>query len=174
MLLHVIANIDCLINLGLTPFQQFFSHITTTSLPTHVFSWIPHNSTSHQLSKQLAVFLHKLLAQCWNTNGACHSDFCKTSERKLAELGFELTTPGLSALIATEVSYRVSSLVTSHNDNYVNASFRYNMCCLFPSMIRNSEYAGSDATGLCNELKCNYLALNKPIPNLSPAYAITK
>ena len=35
---------------------------------------------------------------------ACHSDFCQTSERMLAELGFELTTTVLKpALKPTEL-----------------------------------------------------------------------
>ena len=36
---------------------------------------------------------HRLLAHWWKTNDACHSNFCQTSERMLAELGFKLTTP---------------------------------------------------------------------------------
>ena len=34
-------------------------------------------------------------------NDACHIDFCQMSERMLAKLGFKLTTPGLTAHIAT-------------------------------------------------------------------------
>ena len=35
-------------------------------------------------------------------NNTYHSDFFQTSERMLAELGFELTTPGLTTRVATE------------------------------------------------------------------------
>ena len=38
----------------------------------------------------------------WKTNDAYYSDFCQTSETMLAELGLELTTPGLTAHFAID------------------------------------------------------------------------
>ena len=43
--------------------------------------------------KQLAAFPHSLFAYWLKTNDARRSDFYQMSERKLAELGFELTNP---------------------------------------------------------------------------------
>ena len=45
---------------GIRRFQQFFSHITAASSPSHVF---PHN----KLPKQLAAFPHRLCAHWWKT-----------------------------------------------------------------------------------------------------------
>ena len=53
---------------------------------------------------QLAAYPHRLLAQFWKTSDVCQSDFSKTSERMLAELGFELTTPRLTARVATDLT----------------------------------------------------------------------
>ena len=35
-------------------------------------------------------------------NEACHNDFCQTTERLLAELGFEHLAPGLTSRVATD------------------------------------------------------------------------
>ena len=37
-------------------------------------------------------------------NDACYIDFCQTMEKMLAELGFELTTAGLTPRVATDCS----------------------------------------------------------------------
>ena len=47
------------------------------------------------------LHFHIDLAHWWKTNDAYRIDFCQSSERKLAEPGLELTTPGLTARVAT-------------------------------------------------------------------------
>ena len=79
-------------------FQQFFSHITADSSPTYMFLGF----LTLVLHTQLAAFPNRLIVHWWKTNDACHNDFCWTSERMLAELGFELSTPGLTARVATD------------------------------------------------------------------------
>ena len=70
------------------------SHFTAASSPTYVLPSYLTPVLHISLSKQLAVFPHRLLAHWWKTNEACHNDFCQTSGRMLAELGFEITNPG--------------------------------------------------------------------------------
>ena len=84
---------------------QNFSHVMAASSPTHMFPGLLTpvlHTTYNVLSKQLATFPQRLLAHWWKTSDACHSDFCQTSERMLAELGFKLTTPVLTAHVTTD------------------------------------------------------------------------
>ena len=83
--------IDWLIDLGLTPFSTTVQSYHGGQFTYAYVSWFSNTSTPHDiLSTQLAAFPHRLLAHWWKTNNACHSNFYQTSERILAELGFEL------------------------------------------------------------------------------------
>ena len=64
-------------------------------------SWFSHTTTAHNNLSNWLVF-HINLVHWWKTNDACRIAFCQTSERKLAEPGFELTTPGLTARVSTD------------------------------------------------------------------------
>ena len=44
-------------------------------------------------------------------------DFCQTSERKLAESGFELMTPGLTARIVTDWTTGIRQLTRNSDGN---------------------------------------------------------
>ena len=80
------------------PVQQFVNHITAASSHAHIFFWLSHTSTSHKfISKRLAAFLRRLLANWWKTKDTFHRDFCQTLEGMLVKLGFELITLDLSA-----------------------------------------------------------------------------
>ena len=91
--------IDWLIDLGLTPFLTILKSYHGDQF-TYSCVHGSHTSTPHIiLSKQLATCPHILLNSSLD---AGHSDSCQTSERMLAELGIELTTPGLTARVATD------------------------------------------------------------------------
>ena len=82
------------------PFSQLSSHITVGQFAYICVSKLSHTSTHHNsLSKQLAAFTNRLLANWWKMNDACHSNICQTSERMMVKLWFKLTTPGLTAHI---------------------------------------------------------------------------
>ena len=56
---------------------------------------------------------------------ACHSDFCQTSERMLAELGFELTTTVLKpASQPTELPGLAYKDKTARSARYMESSLR--------------------------------------------------
>ena len=83
-------------------FQQFLTLYHGSQFTYSCISWFSHTSTPpNNLPKQLLLF-HIYLAHWWKKNDACRIDFCQSLERKLAELGFEITTPGLTARIATD------------------------------------------------------------------------
>ena len=78
-------------------FQQLFSHITAASSPTHVFPCFPTINFSNNW-----LLFDRLYAYWWKTNDLCRIDFNQMTERMLAELGFKLTTDGLTAHVATD------------------------------------------------------------------------
>ena len=52
------------------------------------------------------LLFHIDIAHWWKTNDACRIDFRQSSKRKLIEPGFELTTTGLTARVATDWATR--------------------------------------------------------------------
>ena len=74
--------------------------------------------------KQLASFPQRLLVQWWKTNDACRVDFlCQTSERMLAELGFEFTTLGFNSPSRYDLSYRNGSTRNSSDQRIKKGLF---------------------------------------------------
>ena len=99
---ELVRLIDWLIDWGLTPFSTIFQSYHDCHFTYSYVSWLSYTSTQHnRSSKQQAAFPHRLLAHWWKATDACHSDFCQTTERMLAELGFELKSPGLTACVVT-------------------------------------------------------------------------
>ena len=94
--------IDWLIDWGLTPFLTISQLYLGGQFTYSCISWFSHTSSPHNnLPKQLAAFPHRLSPRWWKTNDACRIDFCQSSERKLTEPRSELTTPWLTARVAT-------------------------------------------------------------------------
>ena len=78
-------------------FQQFISHIKVTHSPIHVFpDFFITVATHNSLSKQLIAFQHRLFTYWLKTKVAGYIEFVQLLKRLLAELGFELTIPGLT------------------------------------------------------------------------------
>ena len=58
------------------------------------------------------LLFHIRLITLWcNTNAACHYDFRQTSERILAELWFEFTTPGLTARVKADIKVKHTTMI---------------------------------------------------------------
>ena len=71
-----------------------------------------YTSTSYNIpSKQLAAFPHRPIAHWWKTNDVCQYDFRQTSERMLAELRFELPTPGLTARVKADIKVKHTTMI---------------------------------------------------------------
>ena len=64
------------------------------SSPTHAFPGFITPVLHTTIFPSNWLLFHIDLAHWWKTNDACRIDFCQSSERKLAEPGFKLTTPG--------------------------------------------------------------------------------
>ena len=83
------------------------------------------------------LLFHIALAHWWKTNDACRIDFCQMSVWKLVEPGFKLTTPGLTARVATDWPIEARHLLTEaffHNINQVNiwvCRGTYKTCVVF-------------------------------------------
>ena len=98
---------------GLTPFltfsQSYHGGQFTFSCVSLFFS---HQFSTQQYSQATGCFSYRLspFNDWWKTNEVCHSDFCHTSERELAEQGLNLTTPGLTAYIPTEAQKELGGI----------------------------------------------------------------
>ena len=97
-LLHMV-----IVVLDITPFSTIFQSCNGGQFIYPRASPLSYRRTPHySLCKQLASFPRRLLSHWWKTNYACPSVFCQTSDIMLAVLGFELTTQGLKARVATD------------------------------------------------------------------------
>ena len=106
-------------------------------LPVHLL--ICFFAFSHQYfsipSKQQAAFPHRLIGHWWKTNDACHNDFCQTSWSILAELGFQLTTPGLTARVKTDIKVKHNTLIIRAcpcKFEFVNSHVQISLCICSP------------------------------------------
>ena len=85
-----------LIDCCLTPLSNKFQSYHGDQITYSCVFWFSHTSTPHNiLSKQLATFLHRPLNSPLGKD-ECQINCFQTWERMLAELGFELTAPGLT------------------------------------------------------------------------------
>ena len=72
---------SCIIGLmccGVTPLSTIWQSYHVGQLIYRCLSWRPYTDTPNtKLSQQHTAFPHNLLAHWWNTDDACHIDFCQ-------------------------------------------------------------------------------------------------
>ena len=94
--------VDWLIDWGLTPLSTIFSHIPVASSPLHVFPGCLTPVIHTTIFPSNWLLSHIGCKPIGGRRMTLVTVTCQTTERMLAELGFKLTTPGLTARVATD------------------------------------------------------------------------